>query len=193
MVEGAVFASVIQQSRQNPQISTLALDYKHGISFHCYADDSQIYVPLSKKDAFSLRPLLSCLEEIKAWMALNFLNFNEKKTEVMVFGPSRTSHPADLGPLAQYLKPTVSNLGVKMDSDLKLYRQIGAVVKSSFFHLRQLAKVKSLLSQQHLETVIHAFVTSRLDYCTLSWNQPVLPQASPVGPKCCCSSPNWCL
>ncbi|MBN3306707.1 RCL1 protein, partial [Amia calva] len=35
--------------------------------------------------------------------------------------------------------------------------QIRAVVKSSFFQLRQLAKIK--------ETVIHAFVTNRLDYC----------------------------
>ena len=59
---------------------------KHGISFHCYADDSQIYVPLKKKDEHSARRLLTCLDDIKAWMALNFLNFNNKKTEVMVFG-----------------------------------------------------------------------------------------------------------
>ena len=65
---------------------------KHGISFHFYAD-SQIYVPLKKKNAFSLTPLLACLEDIKAWMALNFLNFNEKKTEVMVFGPSGSCEP----------------------------------------------------------------------------------------------------
>lgn len=140
---------------------------KHGVSFHCYADDSQIYMPLKKKDDFSIQPLLLCLNDIKAWMALNFLNFNEKKTEVMVFGPSGSCEapPVDLGPLALYVKPTVSNLGFKMDSDFKLDRQIGAVVKSSFFHLRQLAKVKSILTNEHFETVIHAFITSRLDYC----------------------------
>ena len=140
---------------------------KHGISFHCYADDTQIYVPLKKKEAFSLKPLLLCLDDIKTWMALNFLNFNEKKTEVMVFGPHSSCNPpsVDLGPLAQYTKPTVSNLGFKMDSDFKLDRQISAVVKSSFFYLRQLAKVKPILTKKHLETVIHAFITSRLDYC----------------------------
>ncbi|XP_076597184.1 uncharacterized protein LOC143326976 [Chaetodon auriga] len=140
---------------------------KHGISFHCYADDSQIYVPLKRKNAFSLTPLLSCLEDIKAWMALNFLNFNEKKMEVMVFGPSGPCEPppVDLGPLAGYVKPTVSNLGFKMDSDFRLDRQISAVVKSSFFQIRQLAKVKPFLAHQHFETVIHAFITSRLDYC----------------------------
>ena len=39
---------------------------KHGISFHCYADDSQIYVPLKKKDEHSARQLLICLDNIKA-------------------------------------------------------------------------------------------------------------------------------
>ena len=57
---------------------------KHGISFHCYANDSQIYVPLKKTD--SVRLLVKCLDNIKAQMAMNFLNFNDKKTEVMVFG-----------------------------------------------------------------------------------------------------------
>ena len=49
---------------------------------------SPIYLPLKKKDAFCLKPLLLCLVDIKAWMSLNFLKFNENKTEVMVFGPS---------------------------------------------------------------------------------------------------------
>lgn len=58
-----------------PLSSTLR---KHGISSHRYADDSQIYVPLKKKDN---------------WMALNFLNFHEKKTEVMMFGPNGSCSP----------------------------------------------------------------------------------------------------
>ena len=139
---------------------------KHGISFHFYADDSQIYVPLKKDCGFSLSSLVACLDDVKAWMALNFLNFNEKKTEVMIFGPNGRAGtpPFDLGPLSSYLKPVISNLGFKMDCDFKLEKQISAVVKSGFFHLRRLAKVKPLLSHQHFETVIHAFITSRLDY-----------------------------
>lgn len=30
----------------------------------------------------NVRLLLKCLNDIKAWMALNFLNFNDKRTEV---------------------------------------------------------------------------------------------------------------
>ena len=59
----------------------------------------------------------------------------------------------------------MTNLGVKVDSDLKFDSQIKSVVKSSFFQLRQLAKIKPILQKRHFETVIHAFVTTRLDYC----------------------------
>lgn len=58
---------------------------KHGISFHCYADDSQLYLPLKRNNANSIAPLLRCLEDIKAWMASNFLKFNEEKTEIILF------------------------------------------------------------------------------------------------------------
>ena len=84
----------------------------------------------------------------------------------MVFGGTSVTLPqVDLVSLAQYHEPIVNNLGVKVDSDLKFDSQIKAVVESSFFQLRQLAKIKPVLQRQQFETVIHAFVTTRLDYC----------------------------
>ena len=59
----------------------------------------------------------------------------------------------------------MNNLGVKVNADHKFDCQIKAVVKSNFFQLRQLAKIKPVLQRHHFETVIHAFVTTRLDYC----------------------------
>ncbi len=83
----------------------------------------------------------------------------------MVFGGTSVTPLVDLGSLAQYVKPTIKNLGVKVDSELKLDSQIKAGVKSSFFKLRQLAKIKPVLQKQHFETVIHVFLTTQLDYC----------------------------
>uniref|UniRef100_A0A3Q3JTY3 Reverse transcriptase domain-containing protein n=1 Tax=Monopterus albus TaxID=43700 RepID=A0A3Q3JTY3_MONAL len=140
---------------------------KHGVSFHCYADDVQIIMPLTKKDTYSIQPLLACLADIKAWMSLNCLKLNDAKTEVIVFGRNMSGDPppVDLGFLGQYVRSVVNDLGFRIDSDLRMESQINAVVKSGFFYLRQLVKLKPFLSRQHLETVIHAFVTSRMDYC----------------------------
>ncbi len=51
------------------------------------------------------------------------------------------------------------------DSGLKFDKQINSVVKSCFYHLRSLTKVKPFLSLKNFEIVIHSFITSRLDYC----------------------------
>ena len=39
------------------------------------------------------------------------------------------------------------------------------MVQASFFQLRLLAEVKAYLSPKDLEKVIHALITSRIDYC----------------------------
>ena len=70
-----------------------------------------------------------------------------------------------LGPLGSNLSTSVRNLGVIFDSAFKFEKQVSSVVKNSFYHLRLLAKTKAYLSQKNLERVIHAFVTTRLDYC----------------------------
>uniref|UniRef100_A0A669DV26 Reverse transcriptase domain-containing protein n=1 Tax=Oreochromis niloticus TaxID=8128 RepID=A0A669DV26_ORENI len=139
---------------------------KHKVSFHFYADDCQIYLPLKHNDLNPLRPILECLKDIRAWLALNFLNFNEKKTEVIIFGPNGPGvPPSDLGPLTSCVKSIVTNLGVKFDTALKMDKQVNTVVRKSFFQLSQLSKVKPFISFCDLERVLHAFVTTRLDYC----------------------------
>lgn len=45
---------------------------------------------------------VKCLEDIKAWMTLNFLNFIDIKTEVIVFGG--TTGPPPVG-LTDWHKP----------------------------------------------------------------------------------------
>lgn len=111
--------------------------------------------------------MIACLEEVKAWLSLNFLIFNETKTEIIVFSPSESSisKNLDLGGLNSYLRPWVKNLGFILDDNLKFDRQINSVVKTCFYQLRLLAKAKPFLSFKDLEKLIHTFISSRLDYC----------------------------
>ncbi len=85
---------------------------KHGMYFHCYADDTQIYLPL-KQSSNGPETLMSCLSDVKAWLSLHFLNFNESKTEIIVFGPSdsRSTLKVNLGDLTSSVKPWVKKFG----------------------------------------------------------------------------------
>ncbi|XP_072770960.1 uncharacterized protein [Nerophis lumbriciformis] len=47
---------------------------------------------------------------------------------------------------------------------------------TAFFHLRNIAKIRSILSTSDAEIIIHAFVTSRLDYCNVLFSG--LPMSS---------------
>lgn len=107
------------------------------------------------------------MKEVTEWLSANSLIFNEKKTEIMVFDSHtpRDQLAARFDPFACFLTDTVSNLGVCLDSSFKLDKQVSSVVKSGFFQLRQISKVKRLIPYKDLEKRIHAFVNSRLDYC----------------------------
>ena len=139
---------------------------KYKLSFHCYANDVQIYLPLNPSNNDSVQTLLDCFLEVKSWLAENFLHLNETKTEAILFGCNPSDFPANyLGPLIQNVLALVKNLGVTFDSNFKLDKQVNSVVKNSFYQLRTLSKVKGYLSRRDLETVMHAFINSRLDYC----------------------------
>ncbi len=60
---------------------------------------------------------------------------------------------------------TVKNLGVILDSNLCFENHISHVTKTAFFHLRNIAKLRNMLSVSDAEKLVHAFMTSRLDYC----------------------------
>ena len=70
-----------------------------------------------------------------------------------------------LGSLSDNVKTSARNLGVMFDSELSFKAQITKVVQSCFYQLRNISKIKSFLSFTDLEKVIHAFISSRIDYC----------------------------
>ncbi len=86
---------------------------------------------------------------------------------MITFGPSkiRNSIVINLDSLTPYVTSHARNVGVIFDSELCLEKQISSVVKNSYYQLRIISRLKSTLSFQDLEKVIHAFITSRLDYC----------------------------
>ena len=142
----------------------------HGLSFHSYADDTQLY--LSTKPSTQLPPqsLVNCLHAIKIWMSSNFLKLNSNKTELMVVAPKALLRKVgdlhlDVDGCSFSPSSEVRNLGVILDPTLSFQSHIRFITKSAFFHLKNISRLRQSLSDSVAETLIHAFVTSRLDYC----------------------------
>ncbi|XP_072234405.1 uncharacterized protein [Leuresthes tenuis] len=143
---------------------------QHGINFHCYADDTQLYLSMKPDETNRLVRLQACLKDIKTWMTQNCLLLNSDKTEVVLFGPERlreklSSYIVTLDGISLASSSTVRNLGVIFDQNLSFDAHIKLVSRTAFFHLRNIAKISNILSQGDAEKLVHAFVTSRLDYC----------------------------
>ena len=71
-------------------------------------------------------------------------------------------------PLLSSVVPVVDsarNLGVNIDSQLSMDVHVAAVCRSGYYQLRQLRPLTRSLSAAAAETVVHAFIASRLDYC----------------------------
>ncbi len=52
---------------------------KHGVSFHCYADDTQFYIYSQSGEIHQIEKLMECIVYIKNWMINNFSLLNSEK------------------------------------------------------------------------------------------------------------------
>uniref|UniRef100_UPI000D3040EA uncharacterized protein LOC112434934 n=1 Tax=Maylandia zebra TaxID=106582 RepID=UPI000D3040EA len=143
---------------------------RHSIRFHCYADDTQLYLSMKPVNAHQLVKLQECLKNIKTWMAANFLLLNSDKTEVIVLGPKNLRNMVSnqiltLDGITLASSNAVRNLGVIFDQDMSFNTHIKQICKTAFLHLRNISKVRNILSQSDAEELVHAFITSRLDDC----------------------------
>ena len=57
------------------------------------------------------------------------------------------------------------NLGVMFDKHAKMNVQINSICRSTHFHLRNIASIRPLLTDSAVAQLVHALITSRLDYC----------------------------
>ncbi len=128
---------------------------------------SVIYLALSPNDYSPIDSLCQCIDEINSWMCQNFLQLNKEKTEVIAFGNKDEvlKVNAYLDSRGQTTKNQVRNLGVILETDLSFSSHVKAVTKSAYYHLKNIARIRCFVSSQDLEKLVHAFITSRVDYC----------------------------
>ena len=69
------------------------------------------------------------------------------------------------GPLASFVKPSVRNLEVTLDPALTLDTHVKSLFHSCFYHIKYIAKLSPIVSRSEMEMIIHALISSQLDYC----------------------------
>ena len=144
-----------------------------GLSFHCYADDTQLYIPCSSSNfSTTIEFLQGAQRTISDWLADNFLKLNHSKTEVILIGtPHSVAQCKSLSNSISFnnspitFSSTVKNLGVIFDESLSFLPHIKNLRKNAFFLLRNLSHIRSYFNQSSFESIINALITSKLDYC----------------------------
>ncbi|CAH3199148.1 unnamed protein product [Porites evermanni] len=57
---------------------------------------------------------------------------------------------------------------------MSMLPKVNSVCKSAFYHLRHISRIRKFLSSKTTEILIHAFVSSKLDYCnSFLYNVPM--------------------
>ncbi|KAI2647171.1 RNA-directed DNA polymerase from mobile element jockey [Labeo rohita] len=131
---------------------------KHRISFHCYANDTQLNISTRPDETSKLSKLTECVKNVKDWMTNNFLLSNSDKTEnLLTYNLQLDGYTVT--------STKVKSLDVILDSNLSFENHISHVTKTAFFHLRNIAKLRNMLPVSDAEKPVHAFMSSRLDYC----------------------------
>ena len=111
-------------------------------------------------------------------MITNKLKINDSKTEFIVFRSPQLK--CDLSGLSVNVGESmitqsskVRDLGVTFDQFLNFDDHITAICRSTHFHIRNIGKIRNLLSYNACSTIIHALISCRLDYCNfLLYNVP---------------------
>ena len=59
----------------------------------------------------------------------------------------------------------VKTLGVTLDAELSMEQHVSAVVRSCFFHIRSLSKVRPYITYKAASSIAVSLILSKLDYC----------------------------
>ena len=146
----------------------------HQLDMHFYADDTQLYVSFEnnapEKRSTAVTRLNTCIGDIHKWLANNMLKLNDDKTEVILFTSKHAlkSHPSVAVTVGeQHVRPATSirNLGVIYDQPLSMIQHVNSVCRVGYMHVRNIGRIRRYLTEDATKTMIHALVTSRLDYC----------------------------
>ncbi len=142
---------VPQGSVLGPLLFTLLLGNiirKQGVSFHCYAADTQLCISSQANETHQIEKLKERIVDIKNWMTSNVLLQNSEKQVLIIRTKTRTSNKLEqcltLDGCSVDSWSSVRNPGVLFDSNLSFDSHVSSICKTVFFHLKNISKLRYL-------------------------------------------------
>ena len=154
--------------------SLYAIIRKLGFNTSGYADDNNAYMSfaLTFQHNIITSKLPTLMNSITDWMNSHFLKINPDKTEIMLLLPNNLkNHHTINGSFIEgnciRFSDTAKNLGFKFDKFLTMNSHVNDIVSHCYKMLADVGRIRNLLSNKQTELLVHAIVSSRLDYCNL--------------------------
>ena len=140
-----------------------------GFNIFGYADDHQVMKQFKPRNQIEtlLSDMKDCFKAIKRWVRTYFLSLNDSKTQIIIFGSSSVLREICIqgvyigSDTTIRFVSTVKNLGIHMDANLTMGDHIVELKKKCFLTLRNLTKIRYLLTTAQLKTIVNSLV----DYC----------------------------
>ena len=151
----------------------------HLLNVHVYADDTQPYLSFSPNDIDEQLNTLSAIEDCAAAIRKlkfvlrhprsDFKKLNDDKTEFLLVDTKQQLAKVcikdiKVGCVEASPSSSVRNLGVWVDSSRNMSEHITKLCASIFFYIYNISRIRKHLSRDSAETLVHAFISSRLDY-----------------------------
>ena len=113
--------------------------------------------------------LETCISEIRDWMQRNHLKLNDTKTEFLVIGSktqlSQLSNDSiQIGDSIIKSSHSARNIGAIFDCTMSMKEHVATMCRACYCIIRNIGKVRSSLTEDAAMTIVHAFISSKLDH-----------------------------
>ena len=103
-------------------------------------------------------------------MCHNMLKLNDSKTELLIIVSRQelvkiNVNSVQVGTFEIVLASSVRSLGAWFDKNTWVHAHTGKVCSKAFFGLNKIRQIRKFILDDATKTLVHAFVTSHVDYC----------------------------